>query len=83
MLYALIQYGNLYFWIYLGILAAWIIKFDSDRAPGVNYTFMEHLELAKVGNIEGWVVTLAVAVFYLFLLQLTLKAGRAYKLDGD
>jgi len=72
-----------YFWIYIGILVAWVIKFDSDRAPGVNYTFMEHLELARVGNIEGWVVTLAVAVFYLFLLQLTLKAGRAYKLDGD
>ncbi|WP_110886660.1 DUF2270 domain-containing protein [Deinococcus yavapaiensis] len=72
-----------YLWVYAAVLIAWIAKLDLSRDPGARPSFLGFLELASIGNLPGFIVVGAVAVFYVFLIRLAVRATREYPLEQD
>ncbi len=72
-----------YIWIYLGVLLAWVVKFDSARVPNLPYTIQEHLQLAAVGRFPGWLVITLVTLFYISIIRTSIRATRNYPLEND
>lgn len=72
-----------YLWIYLAVLTAWLTKLDSLRIAGHDYSWPDRMALAGIGYIPGWVVLGLVLLFYVYLIDLILKANRTYPLEAD
>ena len=70
-----------YLWIYTAVLIAWFAKLDISRAKEVAFTPRSLLDMASIGNIPGWLIFGLVAVFYGFLIRLTVRATRDYPLE--
>lgn len=70
-----------YLWIYVGILMAWIAKLDTVRAKNEVFSAGTLLDEARIGRFPGWVVWLAVALFYAYLVILAVQASRDYPLE--
>ncbi|MCA9836319.1 MAG: DUF2270 domain-containing protein [Trueperaceae bacterium] len=69
-----------YLWLYSGLLIAWIIKLDFVEGQAASFT--EVVTRAGIGRLPGWMVVLAVGIFYLILAILALAAG-GHELDED
>ncbi|GHF51873.1 putative membrane protein [Deinococcus metalli] len=70
-----------YLWIYAAVLLAWLAKLDLDQPKGWVLEFPDALSLADIGSFPGWLVFLAVAVFYAYLIGLAYRAARTYPLE--
>lgn len=70
-----------YLWIYAVILVAWFAKLDIDRAKDHPLTPRDLVDMAVIGRLPGWLVVSLVAVFYLYLIRLAIRATRDYPLE--
>jgi uncharacterized membrane protein len=64
-----------YIWIYGAVLLAWLIKLSSSSANVV--------QAASVGAVSGVWVLVLVALFYIALLLLALRASVFHRLESD
>jgi len=80
-----------YCWMFAILLLAWVIKITSSKLQkeGVQFEFVqssrEILANAALGPIPGWAVTLAVVLFYAWIVWTSLrpKAGSGELAHGD
>ncbi|WP_293909924.1 DUF2270 domain-containing protein [Deinococcus sp.] len=70
-----------YLWIYIGVLIAWIAKLDTVRNKREAFNPINLLDAAHIGSFPGWGIWLLVLAFYLYLLNLAIKANKAYPLE--
>jgi uncharacterized membrane protein len=70
-----------YLWVYAAVLMAWFAKLDIIRSHEVAFSPRSLVDMAGIGNVPGSVVFLLVAVFYGFLIRLTVRATRDYPLE--
>ena len=70
--------GRNYLWIYTAVLVAWLAKLDLAQPKGWVLSFPEAFTLADIGSFPGWLVALGVALFYLHLIWLAVRAFRTY-----
>jgi uncharacterized membrane protein len=68
---------RVYLWIYGGILLAWLSKLHLAEWPSLDL-----LARASIGFLPGWVVLLAVAALYVWLVAVAAWPGRRHPL-GD
>ncbi|ASN81925.1 MULTISPECIES: DUF2270 domain-containing protein [Deinococcus] len=73
--------GRNYLWIYTAVLVAWLAKLDLAQPKGWVLSFPEAFTLADIGSFPGWLVALGVALFYLHLIWLAVRAFRTYPLE--
>jgi uncharacterized membrane protein len=66
---------RVYLWIYMGILLAWLSTLDVTHLTWVGF-----ISRAAVGSIPGWIVCLAVAALYAWLVAVALWPGRRHPL---
>jgi uncharacterized membrane protein len=69
-----------YLWLYSGLLITWIIKLDFIEGKPASFT--EVVARAGIGRLPGWIIALAVAIFYLTLIVSAIFAG-SHELDED
>jgi uncharacterized membrane protein len=66
-----------YVWIFLVLLFAWLLKISAVQPyagqPSFGHSVREWLTNADIGPIPGWAVTLAIALFYVWLLYATFR----------
>jgi uncharacterized membrane protein len=70
-----------YLWIYFGALVTWLIKLELTGGPSSR--FGAFVVRAGVGPLPGWMVMVAVLIFYAGLLALAVIAARRYPQGGD
>jgi uncharacterized membrane protein len=68
---------RVYLWIYGGILLAWLSKLHLAEWPSLDL-----VARASIGFVPGWVVLLAVAALYVWLVAVAAWPGRRHPL-GD
>ncbi|MEQ1953329.1 DUF2270 domain-containing protein [Mesorhizobium yinganensis] len=78
-----------YFWIFLMILLAWVLKLSTPRLQEVETSrnvvasLREMVDNAALGFLPGWLVVAAVAVFYAWLVHTAFLQPEPVRDDGD
>lgn len=68
-----------YFWIFLMILLAWVLKLSTPKLQGTNLShdvvgsLREVIDNAALGFLPGWFVVAAVAAFYGWMIVTTFR----------
>ena len=72
-----------YFWMFLVLLAAWLLKTASAKLQPTGrdaefvHSLSEWLGNATLGPLPGWLVVALVGVFYIWITYATLRHARA------
>jgi uncharacterized membrane protein len=67
-----------YIWIYGAVLLAWLMKLSSNASDSGNLVIAAH-----IGAVPGFLVILFVALCYLVLIALALRASLSRQLESD
>ncbi len=71
-----------YLWIYAATLIAWLVKLDLGRSIAMDKSVWQYLDRARIEDVPGAVIFGAVAVWYVFLVLLAVRA-HTYPLELD
>jgi uncharacterized membrane protein len=70
-----------YLWIYVGVFIGWIAKLDTVRNKREAFNPINLIDAGHIGSVPGWTVWLLVMGFYGYLINLAIKANKAYPLE--